>query len=89
MDLEGGVGITSDFINEEGVTREVFANLMSLDYVECHRHWGGEGRKYIINRVTQVVTVYTIPKAIPLSKSEGKDVSRRISSCLLDYNHRL
>lgn len=76
VDLDGGLGILPTLDNEEAVVRQVFSKLLVLDYLECHRHHGiAPGRKYIIDRGAQEVTVYAIPGIVLLSVSEGSDVS--------------
>ncbi|KAF5328722.1 hypothetical protein D9619_011447 [Psilocybe cf. subviscida] len=88
VDMERGLCITSQLDNEEQVVQQVFSHLLSLDYLECHLPSGTErDRKYIINRKTQGVTIYTIPRGIDLSNSEGKDALQRKLFVNVDSDH--
>ncbi|KAF5328589.1 hypothetical protein D9619_011435 [Psilocybe cf. subviscida] len=87
-DLEGGLGIPRSLANEGKVIRQAFTHIPSLDCLECHRQYGIErGRKYIIDRDTKVVTIYTIPRVAHLANAEGREELLRKLFVQVDGDH--
>jgi hypothetical protein len=59
--------------NEETYIRRIFSSSLSLQYVEVHNRECG--MKYVIDRSTQVITVYIVPASILLRTGERHEVS--------------